>query len=68
MKYAFIRRHWRVWPIGIQCGVLKVSASGYHEHFAKKLRIAGRRHLSEEALTVHVRATYQENRGAYGGS
>ena len=66
MKYAFIRRHRRVWPIGIQCGVLKVSVSGYHEHFARGLRILERRHLSEEALTVHVRAAYQENHGAYG--
>lgn len=66
MKYAFIRRHRRVWPIGIQCGVLKVSVSGYHQHFVRGLRILERRHLSEEALTVHVRAAYQENRGAYG--
>ena len=66
MKYAFIRGHRRVWPIGIQCGVLKVSVSGYHRHFARGLRIIERRHLSEEALTVHVRAAYQENQGAYG--
>ena len=66
MKYAFIRCHRRVWPIGIQCGVLKVSVSGYHEHFVRGLRIIERRHLSEEALTVHVRAAYQENQGAYG--
>lgn len=66
MRYAFIRRHRGFWPIGIQCSVLKVSVSGYHEHFERQLRIAGRRHLSEEALTVHVRAAYQENRGAYG--
>lgn len=66
MKYAFIRRHRGVWPIGVQCGVLKVSVSGYHEHFARGLLITGRRHLSEEALTVHVRAAYQEHQGAYG--
>ena len=39
MKYAFIRCHRRVWPIVIQCRVLKVSVSGYHEHFARGLRI-----------------------------
>jgi putative transposase len=66
MRYAFIRSHRKVWPIGIQCGVLQVSVSGYHEHFARRLQIIGRRHLSEEALTVHVRAVYQEHRGAYG--
>jgi transposase InsO family protein len=66
MRYAFIRRHRGVWPIGIQCGVLKVSVSGYHEHFARQLRITERRHLSAEALAVHVRAVYQENQSAYG--
>jgi putative transposase len=66
MKYAFVRRHRYVWPIGIQCGVLKVSVSGYHEHFGRQLRITERRHVSEEALTVHVRAAYQEHHGAYG--
>ena len=66
MRYAFIRRHRGVWPIGIQCGVLKVSVSGYHEYFARQPRVSERRHLSEEALTVHVRAVYQENHGAYG--
>ena len=29
-------------------------------------KIAGRRHLSEEALVVHIRAVYAANRGAYG--
>lgn len=66
MRYAFIRRHRGVWPIGIQCAVLQVSVSGYHEHFARQLRIMERRHLSKEALGVHVRAVYQEHRGAYG--
>jgi putative transposase len=73
MKYAFIRRHRGVWPIVIQCGVLKVSVSGYHEHFARQLRVIARqlrvierRHLSEEALMVHVRAAYREHRGTCG--
>jgi hypothetical protein len=30
MKYAFIQRHKRVWPICVQCRVLLVSVSGYH--------------------------------------
>ena len=32
MKYAFIQRHRRVWPISVQCRVLRVSVAGYHEH------------------------------------
>ena len=29
MKYAFIERHKKIWPIVIQCRVLEVSASGF---------------------------------------
>ncbi len=66
VKYAFIQRHRRVWPIRVQCRVLLVSVSGYHQHLARRREIAQRRHLSDEALLVHISAVYAENRGAYG--
>ena len=66
MKYAFIQRHKQVWPISVQCRVLPVSVSGYHQHLARRVHIAQRRHLSDEALLVHISAVYAENRGAYG--
>ena len=66
MKYAFIQRHRLVWPIRVQCRVLLVSVSGYHQHLARRKQIAERRHLSDEALVVHISAVYAENRGAYG--
>ena len=66
MKYAFIQRHKRIWPIRVQCRVLGVSVSGYHQHLARRREIARRRHLSDEALLVHISAAYAENRGAYG--
>jgi transposase InsO family protein len=66
MKYAFIQRNKLVWPICVQCRVLLVSVSGYHNHLAQLVDIAKRRHLSDEALLVHISAVYAENRGAYG--
>ena len=66
MKYAFIQRNRRIWPIGVQCRVLQVSVSGYYEHFVRLLQVLTRRHLSDEALLVHIRAVYAESRGAYG--
>ena len=30
--------------------MLGVSVAGYHEHFVRRLQVARRRHLSEEAL------------------
>src|SRR5450631_649923 len=46
--------------------MLGVSVAGYHEHFVRRLQIARRRHLSAEALVVHIRAVFAANRGAYG--
>jgi putative transposase len=46
--------------------VLGVSVSGYHQHLARLRQIAQRRHLSDEALLVHIGAVYAESRGAYG--
>ena len=66
MKYAFIQHNKLAWPICVQCRVLLVSVSGYHEHLARRVDFAQRRHLSDEALLVHISAVYAENRGAYG--
>jgi putative transposase len=66
VKYALIRRNRRLWPIRVQCQVLGVSVAGYHEHMARRLTIARRRHLSDEALLVHIRAVFAAHRGAYG--
>jgi transposase-like protein len=50
----------------VQCRVLGVSASGYRQHLARRKKIPTRRHLSETALLVEIRAAYAEARGAYG--
>ena len=66
MKYAFIERHRQIWPICVQCRVLRVSVSGFHQHLARRRQIAHRRHLSDAALLAHISAVYAEHRGAYG--
>jgi putative transposase len=66
LKYAFIQRHRRVWPISVQCRVLGVSVAGYHDHFVRHASAAPRRHLSDEALLVHIKAIHVQSRGADG--
>ena len=66
MKYAFIERHRRLWPICVQCRVLRVSVSGFHQHRERQGRISQRRHLSNAALLAYISAVYAEHRGAYG--
>ena len=68
MKYAWIERHRRHWPVSLTCEVLKVSASAYHERNrgdkARNTGPGGR--ISDDALLVHMRAIYAETKGEYG--
>jgi len=67
VRYAFIERHEKVWPVTAQCRILDVSASGYHQHRARGQapdRPLGR--ISDMALLVHIRAVFGEMKGAYG--
>jgi putative transposase len=66
VKYAFIECHRRVWPIRVQCRVLRVSVSGFHQHLARRRRTTPRRPLSDAALLAYISAVYAEHRGAYG--
>ena len=66
LKYAFIQRHRKVWPISVQCRVLEVSVAGYHEHFVRQASHATnarqRRHLRDDALLVNIKAIHAESR------
>jgi len=66
VKYAFVHRHRRVWPISVQCRVLRISVSGYHQHCVRKASGAQRRWLSDDALLVHIKAIHAETGGCYG--
>ncbi|HUY80622.1 MAG TPA: IS3 family transposase [Acidobacteriaceae bacterium] len=66
MKYAHIHRSCHLWPDRLQCEVLEVSFTGYHQHQMRRRRLAARRHMSDATLLVHIRALYAELRGAYG--
>lgn len=70
MRYAFIERHRGTWPIVVQCRVLQVSASGYHQHRSRQAAEVGpnqpHRRLSDPALMVHIKAVFVEMKGAYG--
>ena len=69
MKYAWIKRHHAHWPIALQCEVLNVSVSGYIEHLRRKdihpPKQAGK-HLSYDALLVHIKAAHAASKGEYG--
>ena len=69
MKYAWIGRHQKQWPITLQCDVLNVSTSGYFEHQRRKAsgqpaQLGNR--LSDEALLAHIKAAHAGSKGEYG--
>ena len=70
MRYAFIERHRKVWPVVAQCRALNVSASGFHQYRARQTRDAGSlqagRRISGTALLVIIKAIFHESKGAYG--
>ena len=68
MKYAWIERNRRHWPISLACEVLRVSPSGYHERKAREIADPSRprRSISNDALLMHIRAVHAETKGEYG--
>jgi transposase InsO family protein len=66
VKYAYISDHQHLWPVRTLCKVLEVSFTGYHQHQQRRLLIARRRHMTDAALLVHIRALHRELCGAYG--
>ncbi len=64
MKYAFIERNRHCWPVSVQCAVLSVSPSGYHQrqrHAAHhRMRGTGARsdsYLAEEPTPPTIRSS-----------
>jgi putative transposase len=63
MRYAFIERHRTVWPIVIQCEVLRVSRSGFYSWRKRPPSVTATRRA---ALTREVREVHRISREAYG--
>ena len=67
MKYAFIERHRRDWPVSIQCSVLDVSARGFQQYLRRtKMPDKDSGRVSDMALLAHIKAIHAETKGAYG--
>ena len=69
MKYAWIERHKKHWPITLQCEVLNVSVSGYFERQRRKdsdRTETSSKRINDEALLVHIKAAYAASKGEYG--
>lgn len=66
MKYAWITSNKSCWPISLQCEILGVSQSGYHEHFARQATPQQPKHVSNDALLVHIKTIHAKTKQEYG--
>lgn len=68
MKYAFIEKNKRQWPISVLCEQLAVSPSGYHQYREREAGRDGkpRKTISNDALLAHIKAIHVQVKGEYG--
>jgi hypothetical protein len=65
MRYRFIDKQKKAWPVTLLYGVLHVSRSGYYDWTARSL--SGRRRLNTE-LDRRICTIFAEHRQRYGGN
>jgi transposase InsO family protein len=63
VRFAFVKEHRKVWPVGVICRVLGVARSGFYAWLRRAP--SARRHRRED-LAVKIRAIHQQNRRVYG--
>ena len=71
MKYAWIARHKKHWPVSLACDVLGVSTNGFFENMQRteSEQPSGpgvNKRVSSEALLAHIRAIHVEVKQEYG--
>jgi putative transposase len=64
VKYAWIDRHVKQYPLVVLCDVLDVSISGYRAW--KRGGRPGRQRLTDDQLLALIRAIHKQFKGAYG--
>jgi transposase InsO family protein len=69
VRYAFIARHEKIWPIVDQCRVLEVAASGFRawrKRGFEKPRVPPGGRVTDLALVTHIRAAFAVSKQTYG--
>jgi putative transposase len=63
VKFAFVKEHRKVWPVGVICRVLGVARSGF---YAWLRRTPSARRRRRQELAVKIRAIHHDHRRVYG--
>jgi hypothetical protein len=69
VRYAFIERNRRYWPVSVLCELLGVSPSGYHQRKQRTVSTdrPDRGRLSDDALLAHIKAIHAGVKGSTAG-
>lgn len=63
MKFGFVAKHRGTWPVGMMCGALGVSRSGFYAWLG---RPPSQRRQADEILGAHVRQSFLRSDRTYG--
>ena len=63
MKYAWIKKHQRLFPTAVMCRLLNVSSSGYYDSVQRQ---ASPQQIRRQAIAQAAAVSYFENRRVYG--
>lgn len=63
MKFEFVKRNKREFPVNMLCEVLEIGRSAY---YAWSIRGESSRSKSNRGLVVHIQQVFKESRGTYG--
>ena len=66
MKYVCIARHRSEFHVRLMCRVLEVSVSGFYASEVRQRRAPSERSITDQRLTLHVRASHKRSKGRYG--
>jgi len=63
MRYQFIERYKKAWPVDLMCRVLEVSTTGYYDWGKRSPGVCA---ASNQALDEHIRHVFHQHKGRYG--
>ena len=63
MKYAWIKRHRKQFPVAVMCRALKVSSSGYYDSIKRK---PCQQQIRRQSIAQAAAVSYFESRRIYG--
>jgi putative transposase len=63
VKFGFVAKHRGTWPVGMMCGALGVSRSGFYAWLG---RPPSQRRQADEILGAHVRQSFLNSDRTYG--